>query len=276
MKLVHKHVNGALICLVVATISEAAQLNAPILASGLKPKEVPPNVYRGYLDHNGRQVLKVPYKWFGNFHEGLAAARSDSGLSGYIDRTGKMVIPPRFNRARNFSEGLAPVEIGHKWGFIDHTGKFIVDPKFLETTGFSEGVAAVHYTSSKGEAGNYEILSGYIDKKGEVVLPLKNCTNTSIFREGLALKNCADSQNQFITRLGQTMLKPGLGFFQPFSEGLAPTSSEGGIEYRDSRGQVFKRTTAHRCTPFKQGISISYILKTDTLRFEDRTGKITL
>ncbi|MBO4434172.1 MAG: WG repeat-containing protein [Bacteroidales bacterium] len=55
-------------------------------------------------------------------------------LYGYIDSNGKMIIKPQFLEARDFSEGLAAVKVntddGPKWGFIDVSGKFVIEPMF--------------------------------------------------------------------------------------------------------------------------------------------------
>lgn len=60
------------------------------------------------------------------------------GKWGYIDRNGKIVIRPQFKEARTFSEGLAVVCVEtnyvKRWGAIDKTGKFVI-PATLEGYG---------------------------------------------------------------------------------------------------------------------------------------------
>ncbi|MEW5980541.1 MAG: WG repeat-containing protein, partial [Acidobacteriota bacterium] len=58
---------------------------------------------------NGAWYCRNPLvKYVGEFHEGLAHAEA-SGRWGYVDRQGRFVIRPKFHDAKGFSEGLAEV-----------------------------------------------------------------------------------------------------------------------------------------------------------------------
>lgn len=67
----------------------------------------------------------------------------DEDLWGYMDENGKTVIKPKFAFAREFSEGLAAVEVDSKWGFIDTTGKTVIKPQYDAVGDFSSGMAGV-------------------------------------------------------------------------------------------------------------------------------------
>lgn len=93
--------------------------------------------YGYYIDKGGNKVLEDVIGT--KFVHGLAAARDpETGKSGYIDKTGKFVIAPQFELAYPFNES---------------------------------GIAMV----SNGESGKYlgEILVGYINTKGEIVIPIE-------------------------------------------------------------------------------------------------------
>ena len=83
------------------------------------------------------------------FSEGLAAVR-DKGW-GYINTQGKYVIKPQFEVANNFSHGLASAayRAGHnqagQYGFIDKTGKTAVSARYMDVRDFSEGLAQVQF-----------------------------------------------------------------------------------------------------------------------------------
>ena len=129
---------------------------------------------KGYLDRNGKVVIKMPAEasGLGEFHEGLAevtiggtpgssqdVVSRDDGKIGFIDKTGNFVIQPQFSVGHGlfehgFHEGLAAVGVGsgrqQRFGYIDRTGTFVIQPKFLGAMRFSEGMAAVifeHYIS---------------------------------------------------------------------------------------------------------------------------------
>ena len=56
-----------------------------------------------------------------NFSEGLAAV-SRGNKMGYVNMEGKEVIKPQYDQANGFSEGLAAVCKGGKWCLIDKNG----------------------------------------------------------------------------------------------------------------------------------------------------------
>jgi WG containing repeat len=80
-----------------------------------------------YIDQNGTEMFGQ-FDGADAFSEGLARIEIE-GRSGYIDRNGRTVIRPRFRWAREFSEGLArfssgPVLNGKPtWGYIDRDGR---------------------------------------------------------------------------------------------------------------------------------------------------------
>jgi hypothetical protein len=80
----------------------------------------------GYIDRNGKLVLKGPYAGASRFSEGLAAVQmAKADKVGYIDTTGKMVIPLQFGLGDPFSDGMAAVmQEDRHWGYIDKTTTF--------------------------------------------------------------------------------------------------------------------------------------------------------
>ena len=107
--------------------------------------------------HEARIVIEYEYSDARDFHEGLAAVKSNDAW-GYIDNLGRIVVPfvhripeagdfseglafvgdhfidtngraalegKTFEDARPFSQGLAAVQSGGRWGYIDLTGKFV-------------------------------------------------------------------------------------------------------------------------------------------------------
>ena len=144
----------------------------------------------GYADLTGKIVIPQKFDQVSSFREGLAWVGTlvdDSDMwnrvyqYGFIDKSGEYVIEPQFEGAGGFSEGLAPVKKDGKWGYIDKTGKFVIEPKYDEWYGglygntleigagiFSNGIAQVAVKD-----GDEPAKWGYINSKGETVLPLE-------------------------------------------------------------------------------------------------------
>ncbi len=85
----------------------------------------------GYIDKNGKEVIKCQYEYGFDFSEGFALVRRN-GKYGYIDRTGKEVIACRYDRTSDFHDGFAFVEINEKSWHIDKEGKPFIEKIFLE------------------------------------------------------------------------------------------------------------------------------------------------
>jgi hypothetical protein len=102
------------------------------------------NGKEGIIDLNGKPITGFKYDSFysGRLTDGMYIVES-SNLWGFIDKNGKEIIKPEYNMVSEFNEGLASVQIGNTWGFIDKKGKLIIKNIYDETIGFSDGLCAV-------------------------------------------------------------------------------------------------------------------------------------
>lgn len=139
----------------------------------------------GYLDAEGRGVIPPTFAWAGDFSEGLAPARDDSGRCGYIRRDGSFAVAPRFRACAPFSGGVARVDLAReRWdapavAFVDHAGKVVaagsqVDPPFDAALDVHGGAAAVGQGGEPGLAGAGGPRLGYLDPRGRYVWPPQN------------------------------------------------------------------------------------------------------
>ena len=116
------------------------------------------------------------------FSCGLGMIERD-GKYGYIDAEGNLVIDCIYDNAYTFAEGLAVVEKDGKDLLIDASGKTFLNlsEHQLAAYGFSEGLCAV---SSKADESWG--LTGYIDKNGELVVPMRYMSVFD-FRNGIVV-----------------------------------------------------------------------------------------
>jgi len=78
-----------------------------------------------------------------DFTNGLALFENQNNKYGYMDKDGKVVIKPIFDYAHRFSEGLAAVVVKGKLGYIDTNGKMVIQPQFSSAYEYCGGVAKV-------------------------------------------------------------------------------------------------------------------------------------
>lgn len=77
----------------------------------------------GYIDINGRVIIKPLYEAGQGFSEGLVAVRLN-GKYGFVDKSGKVVIPFRYEQILNgFQRGFALVLLGQKPIWINRHGR---------------------------------------------------------------------------------------------------------------------------------------------------------
>lgn len=130
-----------------------------------------------YIDKNGKTSFKGEWDEAFSFSEGYALVVNGDTDFYVIDTMGKIAVDgPKLGYKRMLyfvSEGLIPVNpidndyYGEgKWTYSDMEGNLLFEPKYYSAVFFQEGLAKVSvFDGSGGEN------SGYINTKGEVVIP---------------------------------------------------------------------------------------------------------
>lgn len=91
-----------------------------------------------YMIDTSGKTFGEKYEDVKPFNDETYAAVEKDGKWGFVDVNGKMVIKPQFNDARSFSNGLAAVKQGGLWGFIDSTEKMVIEPQFNDAKDFTD------------------------------------------------------------------------------------------------------------------------------------------
>jgi len=133
-------------------------------------------------------------------------------------------------------------------GYVDNSGQIIIEPQFYWGHAFSEGLAFV-----KGVPGN-EDETGFIDTKGNLVIPLPTALEARRFSEGFAAVCLREWErpNRFvegtlgpfiiIDRMGQDVFNQEFIWVRPFEAGIAQVMLTNGRErYIDRAGNILRR-----------------------------------
>ena len=145
----------------------------------------------GYMDYNGRIVIRPIYDWTSPFHGGFAVVRQ-RGMTWYIDKKGRKPFEVDADGVFGFSEGRAIIERKGLYGYIDATGSVIVEPKYSWADSYHEGVAAVRV------GGVVEGKMIYLNLEGQRVMG-REFEVAGRFSEGLAFVG-SKSENGKITK----------------------------------------------------------------------------
>ena len=220
--------------------------------------------------------IKIPemYSVVSAFSNGLAMAKLDSKF-GYIDKLGNIAIPFIYTEAHDFIDGVAVVATSSKKGtyddltfnfeLIDITGKSIV--KYFLMYDFKEGLARVR--------SDEENKWGYIDKKGNVVIPL-SFREADDFSDGFAkvkVWNGKDFKYGYIDKSGNVVIPAKYDFMsEDFSEGMAKVEIDDKYGFIDKSGNLIVPTKYKNSFPdgFTEGLAA--VEKGKKYGFIDKNG----
>jgi hypothetical protein len=217
----------------------------------------------GFINPTGRWIIPpraAQFAWSGDFHEGLALAKSDKtgNKIGFINKRGRWAIAPQFDWAEPFAEGVAAADGDGGRGFIGRTGRFVIPPAFLEVHSFSAGVALVYRESCKPL---------FVDHSGRIAIRTPG-DFASAFSEGLSIVEVGGTcglggRYGFMDKMGRLVIDPRYELVGPFSEGLAAARLAGNWGFIDRRGDVviparFADTAAGAPGPFRSGLARVY------------------
>jgi len=218
----------------------------------------------GYIDTNGKLVIKNKYDDCRDFSEGLAAVNLD-GLWTYIDRTGKVLMPPRYRTAQRYSEGIGVVRtFEDTYLLYSTTGEAISDTLYYDEVGpYYSGRARV-------KQGDYY---GYINSAGQQLDSL-TYRKASHYQDGYAIVEGIGGPT-LIDDTGSSVLPTGTSTSKVHipREGVVRLKSEAGFRYYDLQRSQWIGSTYARGTDFQ----LQYALVHDTRSYHlmDKTGKLT-
>lgn len=209
----------------------------------------------GYIDHQGKIVIRPQFIWADDFWRGLGSVYV-CGRYVSIDPLGAL-LPLRV-----VVEGhLEPKKQGEKFGIIDASGQFTIAPTFDEALPFSEGLAAVRVGDKWG----------FVDSTGRIVIRTQ-FSAAFYFREGVGVAE-SDSGYMLIDRSGK-VLAQGFQFVDLVADGRVPASRNGKSGYLDLGGRVAVSFVYDGVTAFSGGLAA--IEKGNKWGYVNRDGKVVI
>lgn len=104
----------------------------------------------GYVDHNGKTVIKHQYDYAENFQSDGVACVTVNGKQGIIDMNGNMLAAPQYSKIYTFNEGLALAYRDGKCGYLNLKGEEAIEFKYKQGSNFSNGTATVRIGDKYG------------------------------------------------------------------------------------------------------------------------------
>lgn len=122
----------------------------------------------GFVDKNGKIVIKPKYANVGNFSEDLACVRKNN-YYGYINRLGKLVIPMEYDFNSPVKGGVIINAKSGLYGIMDNQGKIIVPFTYDKIFEVKDGI----YKLDKGERTSFCDKNGLMFTDVREVIELK-------------------------------------------------------------------------------------------------------
>jgi hypothetical protein len=251
-----------------------------------EPLVVVQNGKYGYIDHEGKIVIRPQFVWAEDFWRGLGTVyvcgryvsidssgtlvplriaveghlegRRKDDKFGFVDAAGTFIIAPTFDEVLPFSEGLAAVRSGDKWGFIDASGRLVIPPQFKTAYYFKQGAAVAELdtgyvlidTSGKALAEGFQLVDSITDGR----VPVSR-----------------GEKSGFLDVKGKVVIPFVYDGETEFSDGLAAVRRGAKWGYVDRDGQIVIPPQFDRAGPFSSGLAPAKL--GDHSGFIDKSGK---
>lgn len=200
----------------------------------------------GVIDISGKKIIPFEFGKIESFKDGIAKALENNKYQssrswGWIDKNGKWIIESKYEIFGDFNAlGMAKVGISYdSVGYINKKGVFVVDPIYYHLGDFIDGIALAT-KKEKNEEGILKWKSGFIDSKGETIIPF-TFDQAFDFKDGLA-RVIKEEKWGYITKSGQVQIPLKYNFISDFSNGYAWVNESGYWGVLNNTGKVINPT----------------------------------
>jgi len=175
------------------------------------------------------------YDIIGPVREGMTVVRNENGY-GVLSSDGKVVVQPGYDLIRDYSNGLAIVMQNQQYGVIDRYGNF--------TLPFSLNLVEIYdFHNELALAARFNMMEariqkqfGFIDKKGNTIIPFIYQDGHRMFSNGLAGVKFNGLWG-FINKKGESMIPFIYDSVSVFSHGMAKAVFQGQLITIDMLGR---------------------------------------
>ena len=150
------------------------------IVAGKKSKDG--NVKMGYINKNGKVLIKPKYNMAWDFKNGRVLVKTESNENLIIDKSGKIINKLKYEDVTpdEKNETFLFANEDNLFGFLDEEGEVLIEPRFKNSSSFKDGMAIVSIDKDSSEIGKM----GVINKEGKFLIK-PDFTYISYLGEGL-------------------------------------------------------------------------------------------
>lgn len=172
----------------------------------------------------------------------------------FVDQNGEVKISTQetLDKASFFREGLSLVEKNFSFSYLTEKGTFLTDKEYNSATIFREGIAWVV------EKNGFPVA---INNKGDSLFSLPSCVKALAFSDGLAAVKIDENYFSFwgyVDKKGEFVIPADFVDCMSFSEGLAVASKDQkkGYGYINKKGEFVIEEQFDKASPFNKGLAV--------------------
>lgn len=145
-------------------------------------KKVDDDVKMGYIDKNGKELIKPQFNIAYDFKNGRALVKNADDKYALIDNTGKIIKELNYENVSPADDNKTFIftDENNLYGYLDENGDVFIKPKFTNAYHYEDKMAIVSIEDTSKNIGKW----GVIDKKGEYLIKPKY-TSIVYLGEGL-------------------------------------------------------------------------------------------
>ena len=194
---------------------------------------------------------------------------------GVIDSKGQVITPCVYTSISSLSDGLICVGYGKGYGFIDKNGREVIKCSLPECKNFKEGLGLAWFCLVNEEGIPNEDKYGYINKKGEVVIPVGKYEDCLQYPNEPAIRLYKEGNFGLIGKDGKVLLPCTYDYIDAISDGLVRVIKGNIYYYFDLNGNmVISISDCQSMGDFHEGLAT---IKKDGLKgYIDKTGSIVI
>jgi len=210
------------------------------------------------FDYSGNIIFDpIELYQIGGYSEGrILVIKNIDGVKswGFIDLTGKVTNKMNVDGAKVYADGMSLV---HKcdnidcqaplYGYYDKEGNLTIPMKYLDATIFVDGIAWVMNKEERG----------FINKTGEFIFKAEDGVFGLPFIQNRAVVHNKDGRFGFINKKGEVVIPYQFDEAVSFSEDLAPVFDQGKFKYIDTNGKEIILTKRPYARQFKNGYAFT-------------------
>ncbi|WP_026476125.1 WG repeat-containing protein [Alkaliphilus transvaalensis] len=197
----------------------------------------------GFINPEGDVIVPIIYDSVGVFSEGRAGVKVGN-YWGYVDQQGNVIVEPQYDALTTYAEGLGIVVKDNRYGALNRDGEAVIPLEYDYIGIFIDGQAIAMKSNRMG----------MINMDQEVIISFGKYDEVSYYSEDLAIVG-KDHKYGYIDREGELVIPMIYDYVEPFVDGYAVVKKGDVYMVIDTNNNIIERAD-HFIRHFSEGVAV--------------------